>query len=313
MTQVDSRRCRAAVRAVASAHGGNSGVATYAAGRCRWRAGAGDPVRTLARLAGRRLFLPVGRHHPVPARPGGSVAASCRQCGSGRPCLTSSAVLTGWLLAMTLPPGTVVGRAGRRVHRHVIGQAGLWRYRPERLQPGDGGAGRAAGVVPGVADPVGHAMPLSGRPGRISSTAAHLPVRPADADAISSARLLGHVKTELSRRRYGGRAGRGACPGELVAGRAAGQPGEPSAGPILVGGLFMIGTADRLAPAAGDAGWPGHPGCDCQQCNEPTRYLGAAQHLLSGAAMLGAFSSSPITSPRRTIRAGSCSPSVSAC
>ena len=62
-----------------------------------------------------------------------------------------SAMLTGWLLAMTLPPWAPwwIGVLGG-LFAIVLGQAGLRRPRPEPVQPGDGGARRAAGFLPGA-------------------------------------------------------------------------------------------------------------------------------------------------------------------
>ena len=222
-------------------------------------------------------------------------ALSLRLAGSARvrpTLLDGSAVLTGWLLAMTLPPwapwrvALVGGFIAIVIGKQVFGGIGQNVFNPAMV----------ARVALLVSFPVSLTqwvtpMPLSAVAGpdfvdglRIFLSDLPMP------DAISSASLLGHVKTELSRGVDMAAALGGAhAPASSWLGVRPGSLGESSAGLILVGGLFMIGTGLigwhlPLAMLAGLA----IPAAIASSV-DPTRYLGAAQHLLSGAAMLGAF------------------------
>jgi Na+-translocating ferredoxin:NAD+ oxidoreductase RnfD subunit len=127
-------------------------------------------------------------------------------------------------------------------------------------------------------------------------------------DAMTSATLLGHAKTELSRG-VDLLHSLGAEPGAMVSmlGARAGSLGETAAWLILGGGLAMLwlGVISWHIPLAMLAGvalpaFVGH-------LVNPARYLDVASHLLSGGVMLGAFFiatdyvTSPSTSPGKLI------------
>ncbi|MEW8536663.1 MAG: RnfABCDGE type electron transport complex subunit D [Candidatus Thiodiazotropha endolucinida] len=225
---------------------------------------------------------------------------------SGRPArpflLDGSALLTGWLLAMTLPPwapwwiGVVGALLAIVVGKQIFGGIGQNLFNPAMV----------ARVALLISFPL--EMTLFNPPVPLFSTQApgfleslgitfgnsnHL-------DAISSATALGHYKTELSR----GLSIMEAAGGtdtlwQLTAGTAAGSMGETSALLLLLGGLFllykrvitwhiplaMLGT---LALCAGFF-----------HLIDPDAYLGPLTHLMSGAAILGAFfiATDLVTSP----------------
>jgi len=121
-----------------------------------------------------------------------------------------------------------------------------------------------------------------------------------DMDAVSSASILGHVKTELGRHLSLTDALNGTADvASLAMGSVAGSLGETSALLILAGGLLllikgvirwhipvaMIGTLALLSTLLH---WV-----------DVDRYPGALFHLLSGATFLGAFfiATDPVTSP----------------
>jgi electron transport complex protein RnfD len=119
-------------------------------------------------------------------------------------------------------------------------------------------------------------------------------------DAIASASLLGHTKTELSR----GidllhSLGVQGAPAVSWIGARAGSLGEAASLLILGGGLYLLATGvitwhTPLAVLAGIA-IPAAIG----HAVDPARYLDATTHLLAGAAVLGAFfiATDYVTSP----------------
>jgi electron transport complex protein RnfD len=123
---------------------------------------------------------------------------------------------------------------------------------------------------------------------------------PAAFDAVSSATTLGHFKTELGRGVTLDQAATGtASLWQLIGGEAAGSLGETSALLILLGGLFllykriitwhiplaMLGTLALLASLF--------------HLFDPDHFVSPLTHLLSGAAILGAFfiATDLVTSP----------------
>ncbi|MEW8230847.1 MAG: RnfABCDGE type electron transport complex subunit D [Candidatus Thiodiazotropha endolucinida] len=225
---------------------------------------------------------------------------------SGRPArpflLDGSALLTGWLLAMTLPPwapwwiGVVGALLAIVVGKQIFGGIGQNLFNPAMV----------ARVALLISFPL--EMTLFNPPVPLFSTQApgfleslgitfgnsnHL-------DAISSATALGHYKTELSR----GLSIMEAAGGtdtlwQLTAGTAAGSMGETSALLLLLGGLFLLykrvitwhiplAMLSTLALCAG-----------VFHLIDPDAYLGPLTHLMSGAAILGAFfiATDLVTSP----------------
>lgn len=213
-----------------------------------------------------------------------------------------SALLTGWLLAMSLPPwapgwlGVLGGVIAIAIGKQLYGGLGQNLFNPAMV----------ARVALLVSFPVAMTqwvapLPLGspGAPGfveglRITLGATAMP------DAVTSASLLGHAKTELSRGidlphaldAAGGAlsAWHGVRPGSL---------GETGALLLLVGGLYLLarGVIRWQIPVGVLAGLAlpaalGH-------AIDPDRYLSATTHLTSGAAILGAFfiATDYVTSP----------------
>ncbi|MES9894005.1 MAG: RnfABCDGE type electron transport complex subunit D [Candidatus Thiodiazotropha endolucinida] len=225
---------------------------------------------------------------------------------SGRPArpflLDGSALLTGWLLAMTLPPwapwwiGVVGALLAIVVGKQIFGGIGQNLFNPAMVA-------RVALLISFPLEMTLFNPPLplfsAQAPGFLESLSItfgnsdHL-------DAISSATALGHYKTELSRGLNITAAAAGTDTlWQLTAGTAAGSMGETSALLLLLGGLFllykrvitwhiplaMLGT---LALCAG-----------VFHLIDPDAYLGPLTHLMSGAAILGAFfiATDLVTSP----------------
>ena len=219
-----------------------------------------------------------------------------------RPALMDgSALLTAWLLALSLPPfapwwiavlGSVFAVV---VVKQVFGGLGQNVFNPAM----------AARVMLLISFPV--EMTLWAAPTPFAS--AHAPgfaaswaitFGGAQWDAIASASVLGHVKTELTRGvdLFASLPGHFAA-GEASWGRRAGSLGETAALLLAAGGLVLI--ARRVvtwhAPLAMLAG-VALPALIAHAV-DPARYLGVTEHLLSGGLMLGAFfiATDPVTSP----------------
>lgn len=220
-----------------------------------------------------------------------------------RPALhDGSALLTAWLLAMTLPPWApwwtaVVGSfIAIVVAKQVFGGIGQNPFNPAMVA-------RVALLVsfPVVMTQWVAPVPLgsAAAPGFISGLHITLASPPLP-DAIASATSLGYAKTELSR----GidllqSLAASHAPALSAAGVRSGSLGESASLLILLGGLFLLATGvitwhtpvavllGLAVPAA-----LGH-------ALNPAAYLGASHHLLSGAAILGAFfiATDYVTSP----------------
>ncbi|MES9987793.1 MAG: RnfABCDGE type electron transport complex subunit D [Candidatus Thiodiazotropha endolucinida] len=225
---------------------------------------------------------------------------------SGRPArpflLDGSALLTGWLLAMTLPPwapwwiGVVGALLAIVVGKQIFGGIGQNLFNPAMVA-------RVALLISFPLEMTLFNLPIplfsAQAPGFLESlgitfgNSDHI-------DAISSATALGHYKTELSRGLSITEAAGGTDTlWQLTTGTAAGSMGETSALLLLLGGLFllykrvitwhiplaMLGT---LALCAG-----------IFHLIDPDTYLGPLTHLMSGAAILGAFfiATDLVTSP----------------
>jgi electron transport complex protein RnfD len=232
-------------------------------------------------------------------------AASLRIAGKPqRPfLLDGSVLLTGVLLAMTLPPwapwwiGVVGAFVAVIVGKHVFGGLGQNLFNPAMVA-------RVALLVSFPLQMTAFTAPaplFSGAaPGFAESAAITFGgADPSRIDAVSSATPLGHAKTEL---------GRGALltdldglapTWQLAAGSVPGSLGETSAVLLLLGGLFLLyrrvitwhiplALLGTLALCAAVFHW-----------YDPARYLDPFTHLASGAALLAAFfiATDPVTSP----------------
>lgn len=220
-----------------------------------------------------------------------------------RPALAdNSAILTGWLLAMTLPPWApwwvaviggfiaiilakqVFGGIGQNVFNPaMVARVALLISFPLALTTWVSPVPITTAAAPGFIDGL-----------RITFMAPPLP------DAIASASLLGYAKTELSRHVDLFHAlADPAAHGFSWVGMRAGSLGESAAWLILGGGVFLLVTGViswhiPLAVLLG-LGLPALLG----HALDPAHYLSASQHLLSGAAILGAFfiATDYVTSP----------------
>lgn len=213
-----------------------------------------------------------------------------------------SALVTGWLLALSLPPwapwwiGALGGLFATVLAKQVFGGLGYNLFNPAMV----------ARVFLLISFPVQMTVWIA--PAPITSAAApglhdglllFLGSAP-KLDAMASASLLGFAKTELSRGTdlLHTLAGVGA-PAVSVAGARAGSLGETASLLIAAGGLAMI--ALRIItwhiPAAMIAG-VAVPALIAHAI-DPARYLDATSHLLSGGALLGAFyiATDYVTSP----------------
>jgi len=216
--------------------------------------------------------------------------------------LDGSAILTGWLLAMTLPPwapwwiGVVGAFLAIIVGKHVFGGIGQNLFNPAMV----------ARVALLISFPLEMTLWISpqplmatGSPGFFESLLITFSSS-FQIDSVSSASVLSHIKTELSRdipleqtldSTYG------LLPSAL--GFTSGSLGETSSVLILAGGLFLLmkriiswhipfSMLMAMAVISTLFNW-----------YDPSRYAGASIHLFSGATMLGAFfiATDLVTSP----------------
>ena len=240
-------------------------------------------------------------------------ALSLRLAGqpAKRHLLDGSAVLTGWLLALTLPPWApwwvaLVGSFIAIVFaKQMFGGLGQNVFNPA--------------MVARVALLVSFPVPLTlwvapvplfsaGAPGFLDSLSIILGAAPIP-DAVTSASLLGYTKTELSRGVDLAHSLATAHGGAVLSwvGVRAGSLGESASLLIALGGLVMlwlrvISWHIPVAMLLGVA----IPAAIGHSVN-PVRYLDVASHLLSGGVMLGAFFiatdyvTSPSTGPGKLI------------
>jgi len=213
-----------------------------------------------------------------------------------------SALLTGWLLAMSLPPWApwwigVLGSVFAIVlAKHVFGGLGQNMFNPAMV----------ARVVLLISFPVQMTLWATPAPAGSAATpsfnqalayiSGHTPVP----EHMSAATALGTLKTELSRGVPVAQTSKNlAAPQHMAVGNESGSMGETSAVLLLAGGLLllglriiswhiplaMLGTLAALAAAA--------------HALDPARFASMPIHLLSGAAVLGAFfiATDYVTSP----------------
>lgn len=219
------------------------------------------------------------------------------------PALTDgSAALTGWLLAMSLPPwapwwiGAVGAVIAVALGKHVFGGLGQNPFNPAMVAraallisfpvpmtlfvaPPSLGAAGAPGFLEGLAITFGFGGPL---------------------DAVSAATPLGALKTELSRGAEAASAAyQSAGVADLALGTIPGSFGETSAALLALGGLFLIlrGVITWHIPVAVLASVAGMAGLF--HVLDPARFADAPFHLLTGATVLGAFfiATDTVTSP----------------
>ncbi len=220
-----------------------------------------------------------------------------------KPCLfDGSAILTGWLLAMTLPPWApwwiaVVGALlAIVIGKQVFGGIGQNLFNPAMVA-------RVALLISFPLEMTSWVRPQplfsESSPDFIASLGITFGMTPGF-DAVSSASLLGHIKTELSR----GLNLSDALAGhynvlDLAMGSVTGSLGETSAILILFGGLILLLTriiswhipVSMLLTIAALA--------TLFHFIDAQKYPHAIIHLLSGATLLGAFfiATDLVTSP----------------
>lgn len=216
--------------------------------------------------------------------------------------LDGSAILTGWLLAMTLPPWApwwiaVLGALlAIVVGKQVFGGIGQNLFNPAMVA-------RVALLISFPLEMttwvVPHPFFTEASPDLLESLHITFDLKN-EFDGVSSATILGHIKTELDRgivlsEIWGGSYN----PLDLFIGKVAGSLGETSAILLFAGGLMLLFTRIiswhiplsmmvSIAILATVFNW-----------YDGDRYPHALYHLLSGATLLGAFfiATDLVTSP----------------
>jgi electron transport complex protein RnfD len=212
-----------------------------------------------------------------------------------------SALLTGWLLALTLPPwapwwiGVVGAGLAIVVAKQIFGGLGQNVFNPAMVA-------RVALLVAFPVQMTTFVAPVGlspgDGPGPVEALAVTFGAGEA-LDAVTGASVLGDLRTALA----GGATAPEALapwdPGALALGAVPGSLGETSAALLLLGGLWLLGrgvitwhvpvsllgTVALLATG--------------MHLADPQAYPGPLTHLLSGALVLGAFfiATDPVTSP----------------
>ena len=212
-----------------------------------------------------------------------------------------SALLTGWLLALSLPPWTPwwIGVVGAIIAivlgKQVFGGIGQNLFNPAMV-------GRVALLIAFPLEMTSFTMPAplwaQDAPG--FREALSITFGTSSPDGFSGATLLGHVRTELGRgQALGSALGDGYDPLNSALGTIGGSLGETSALLVLIGGLLLLYRrvitwqipVSMLATLALLA--------TLMHLIDPSRYPDAVFHLVSGAALLGAFfiATDLVTSP----------------
>ena len=214
-----------------------------------------------------------------------------------------SAALTGWLLALSLPPwapwwiGAFGGLFATVLGKQVFGGLGQNLFNPAMVA-------RVALLISFPVQMTAWVAPLpisaAAAPGLLESLRITVGSLSPALDAVASATLLGHAKTELSNgidllHSFGS----AHAPAIALSGAHPGSLGETAAWLIAAGGLALmflriISWHIPVAMLAGIA-----VPAAILHAVDPARYLDAATHLLSGGAMLGAFfiATDYVTSP----------------
>ena len=213
-----------------------------------------------------------------------------------------SALLTGWLLAMSLPPwapwwiGVLGSISAIVLGKHLFGGLGQNMFNPAMV----------ARIVLLISFPVQLTMWVAPAPlgsaaaPTFSQSLAMVSGQTPVPDHMSAATALGAIKTELSRGVPVAKTSEHLpSPQQLAIGNESGSMGETSAGLLLAGGLLLLtlriiswhipvallGTLGALAAIS--------------NALDPARFASLPVHLLSGAAVLGAFfiATDYVTSP----------------
>jgi len=212
-----------------------------------------------------------------------------------------SAILTGWLLAASLPPwapwwiGVFGGLFATTLGKQAFGGLGQNLFNPAMVA-------RVALLISFPVQMTAWVAPMPlfspGAPGLLDGLLIILKGMPPALDAVTSATTLGFAKTELSR---GVNLLDSAVhsPALSFIGNRPGSLGETAAWLIAAGGVAMmalrlISWHIPLAMLAGIA----IPAAILHAV-DPARYLDMGAHVLSGGAMLGAFfiATDYVTSP----------------
>ena len=216
-----------------------------------------------------------------------------------------SAILTGWLLALSLPPwapwwiGVFGGMFATVLAKQAFGGLGQNLFNPAMVA-------RVALLISFPVHMTAWVAPLpldaANAPGPLAGLLVILHGIPNGLDGVASASLLGFAKTEMSR---------GVdllqslahAPSQSWFGSRPGSLGETAAWLIAAGGLMMIvlriiSWHIPLAMLAGIA----IPAAILHAV-DPARFLDAPTHILSGGAMLGAFfiATDYVTSPNTSL------------
>lgn len=209
-----------------------------------------------------------------------------------------SAALTGWLLALSMPPwapwwlGALGGVIAIVIAKQVFGGLGCNVFNPAMV-------GRTVLLVSFPVLMTQWVNPQMLSQGTDLMQAVHIGLSGGVPDAYTSASLLGNVKTELGRGTVLAEAMSGFATAQGASGERAGSLGETASLWVLLGGLFLVAKrviglriplgflAGLCLPAAIAHGLA------------PDHYLPPLAHLLSGGAMLGAFfiATDYVTSP----------------
>lgn len=230
--------------------------------------------------------------------------AFCLQL-AGRPAIPvirdSSVLLTGWLLALSLPPwapwwiGVFGGLFAAIIGKQVFGGLGQNLFNPAMVA-------RVALLISFPVPMTAWVAPLPmgsvGAPGIIDGLLITLNGIPASLDAVTSASLLGFAKTEMSR---------GIdllqslthAPAQTWVGSRAGSLGETAGWLIAAGGLVMmaLGIISWHIPVSMLLGLA--VPAAILHAVDPAHYMDAYTQVMSGGALLGAFfiATDYVTSP----------------
>lgn len=212
-----------------------------------------------------------------------------------------SAALTGWLLAVSLPPwapwwiGVFGGLFATTLGKQAFGGLGQNLFNPAMVA-------RVALLISFPVQMTAWVAPAhlfsAGAPGPIDGLLILLRGIPPAYDAVTSATTLGFAKTEMTRG-IDLLASLQHAPALSFLGARPGSLGETAAWLVLAGGIALMALRIitwhiPLAMLAGIA----LPAAILHAI-DPARYLDAGAHVLSGGAMLGAFfiATDYVTSP----------------
>jgi electron transport complex protein RnfD len=213
-----------------------------------------------------------------------------------------SALLTGWLLAISLPPwapwwiGVLGSLSAIVIAKHLFGGLGQNMFNPAMV----------ARIVLLISFPVQLTMWVAPAPlgsdatPSFSQSLAIVSGRTPIPEHMSAATALGTLKTELTRGVSVVKTAEHLAPfQQLAIGNESGSMGETSAGLLLAGGLLLM--ALRIITWHIPVALLGTLGTLAAISNflDPARFASMPIHLLSGAAVLGAFfiATDYVTSP----------------